>query len=907
MASFTSNPSQFNPYISQLPLIETMSKVGREKQAKYDQGIQRIQSQIDSVAGLEVIRDIDKQYLQSKMNDLGNNLKYVAAGDFSNYQLTNAVGGMVNKVSKDENIQNAVYSTMNHKKQLTAIEQARKNGEMAPENEQDYQKKFNAYYTSNKVGEQFSSKYTPYIDVNKKIIDIAKEVGIDEVTAQQLFQTDSAGKILTDKDGVPIYNPIMIEQHLKGKDPAKILNAFRNALTPADYNQLAITGRYMKGNLSEEQLAQEIRTNYSSNIKLVDGKLEELKLELLSENSKKEKDRAKIESIIAQGEFFRKQKFDLEASQKRDIGEIANNPDGVRASLYTSNYLAGMARSLASSTKETTSKINPHFEVNMRLNEFARQVAQDKIANQHWDLEQARKDREFAYKVDQDQKEFDAKYGPGPDDAIKEGVVTTSDKFAILNRVNEDYLAGVEELNSLNKTFALELFKTINPRNTGEHEDEYQKRLLQAMENAAASKGIELSDFVTQLSTEAVESWAVSETGIPLEFQDIVKNQRKLTQDLEVQQSRMQRIKARAKDEAEAQGAPSYAETISKIPAFDVRVGSDTITLSAQDQIDLVNAHPYAFNELWQLRIDKEQVAVREVAVERLTRKFGPEKLRKLENVLLGLTELPFGQRVAIEPFVMGRKGRGGLFDNRLGTAYDAINGDKANLAAEIEAKLYIEEGYVQQPISYALQRGKQNEDDFNKRVAAIVSTYSGVSDTKELLKAIISGKPYGAKVIASPGISDRQAVEYTLLVTTPSGDDIRLPIDAEKFQYLSGKQAPLNEAKPQIIDQLEEYGTTGKNGSSDPASAWFSNADFVNVKNVPYTVTGNFIESVGNPNNLIFRMYLHDKSGVNPPIVVTYDKPIPKKIKGAYNQALSNFASVITPAIIEQLNKTKQ
>ena len=49
MASFTDAIPQFNPYIQQLP-VEAMVKVGMEKQQRYDQGLQKIQSQIDQVA-----------------------------------------------------------------------------------------------------------------------------------------------------------------------------------------------------------------------------------------------------------------------------------------------------------------------------------------------------------------------------------------------------------------------------------------------------------------------------------------------------------------------------------------------------------------------------------------------------------------------------------------------------------------------------------------------------------------------------------------------------------------------------------------------------------------------------------------------------------------------------------------
>ena len=106
MASFTDNPqllTNFNPYVQQLP-VDAMREVGMYKQAKYDEGVQKIQTAIDNVAGLDVIRDVDKGYLQSKLNELGNNLKTVAAGDFSNFQLVNSTAGMANAIAKDDKV-----------------------------------------------------------------------------------------------------------------------------------------------------------------------------------------------------------------------------------------------------------------------------------------------------------------------------------------------------------------------------------------------------------------------------------------------------------------------------------------------------------------------------------------------------------------------------------------------------------------------------------------------------------------------------------------------------------------------------------------------------------------------------------------------------------------------------------
>ena len=60
MASFTDQISQFNPYVSRLPLIQEMASATQEKQQKYDQGVQKIQGYIDNIAGMEVVNETQK-------------------------------------------------------------------------------------------------------------------------------------------------------------------------------------------------------------------------------------------------------------------------------------------------------------------------------------------------------------------------------------------------------------------------------------------------------------------------------------------------------------------------------------------------------------------------------------------------------------------------------------------------------------------------------------------------------------------------------------------------------------------------------------------------------------------------------------------------------------------------------
>ena len=199
MASFTDQISQFNPYIQQLP-VDAMVKVGMQKQAQYDQGVQKIQGYIDNIAGMDVMRDVDKQHLQSKLNELGSRLKTVAAGDFSNAQLVNSVGGMAGQIVKDPYVQAAVYSYSNDNKNMKEMEKAKEKGELTPHAEYVYNLKRNTYLNNPNLKDDegkpitFSGKYIKGWDLDGNLIKAVDAVGDGEWTAQNIWKTVN-GKI----------------------------------------------------------------------------------------------------------------------------------------------------------------------------------------------------------------------------------------------------------------------------------------------------------------------------------------------------------------------------------------------------------------------------------------------------------------------------------------------------------------------------------------------------------------------------------------------------------------------------------------------------------------------------------------------------------------------------------------
>jgi len=904
MASYTDQIPQFNPYVAQLP-VEAMVAVGMEKQRRYDEGITKIQTQIDSIAGLDVVRDVDKNYLQSKINELGNKLKIVAAGDFSNYQLVNSVSGMTSQIVKDPNVQSAVYSTANHRKQLAAMEEARTKGALAPENEIDYQKQFNRYATSGKVGEQFNGKYTPYIDVNKKLYEIGKEVGLDEKTIPQLWQTDASGNILKDKDGLPIFNPVMAEKHLKGKDAGKLLAAFQAALTPADYNQLAITGRYQKGGLSPEQLNQEVKKNYTDNITMADGQIQNINLQLLKENAKNDKNKDLIKSLNEQKQMYENQKHTLQTSMQRDLETAITNPDAVRGNLYTNNYLSTMSRSLSTSTEETTYKVSPMFEVTMRQNEFNRQVQRDKISDQHWAIEQRREDRKELRESYKDQLELWTKYGIGTPPAgytgtrgLDEPIPVADNRFAIVAAVEDGFSLRMAQLNDANMSITREYFRAMTPKAPGQTDAEYEVSLSKAMESYALANGMsiksspdEINKFAAEFASRQLESWKKDETSVPRRFRELISQQNDLTKQISVQQAKMSDIKSRATQQAKDLGVyGDYEKIKAKIQETTIKTSLGDVRLSKEDVIDFANLHPEVHNIFKHFTVDDSQKSEMAAARQRLQTKYG-NRFAELEKRVYGIEQIVPGTEwseaaLNVNPVI--------------DRAAFEIGSSNFGKLAEIEAQMYIDEGFLQQPKSFPVLRGKENEYDINSRLSAIV-TKSGVDQKliDEALTAIDKGA--SSKVIASPGMTSNDPTTYYLQVK-----GIKVQIDEGDYVYLTKNPPMRAQDKPQVLDQIDHWGTSGLNGVSEPGSAWFSSSDFKNLKGVDYTATGNLRPDPANPNNLWFYLTLHFPDGTTEEI--EYDEPIPRINQDkTWNQSLNNLALGVTPVVIEQLRKSNK
>jgi len=416
MASFTDAISQFNPYVQQLP-VEAMVQVGMQKQAKYDEGVQKIQGYIDNIAGLDVIKSEHKQYLQSKLNQLGSDLRSVAAGDFSNQQLVNSVGGMASQIIKDPVIQTAVSSTQQVRKQMANREEAQKAGKSGIVNDWKLDQQINSWLSDKNINSSFTGKYRQYIDVDKKLYDIADKVeGLDS-SVDQPYKTDAAGNTLyfvldkegkpqigkdgrpittTPDKGTPIIDEAMKRITVKGKSAPKLLSNFLHGLNEDDMEQLKMNAEYHYQGSNLDALKKDLAINYNTQKKMMMTEAVDLDLELKTNANLSDAEKAKMQARIGD---INKQIKDgtldkTLASRLAQLSDPATSGQ-LKAQLYTENYLSSRAADISNLSYKQSIESNPYEQAQMRYKTLQATYDQMRQTDMHWRAD-------FEYKAKQD-------------------------------------------------------------------------------------------------------------------------------------------------------------------------------------------------------------------------------------------------------------------------------------------------------------------------------------------------------------------------------------------------------------------------------------------------------------------------------------------------------------------------
>jgi hypothetical protein len=800
MASWTDAITQFNPYVSTLP-VEAMVKVGMEKQRRYDEGYAKIQAQIDQVAGLDVIRDVDKNYLQSKLNELGGRLKTFAASDFSNYQLVNSVAGMAKQVASDEDVQNAVASTTAYRKEMKRMEEAKANGKSNVANEDLFITQTSSWLSGKSVKDKFNAKYTPYTDVFKKLGEIATSVGEDSTIVQQLFQTDKNGNPILDKKGNLQYNDVMAETLLKGKDKNKLLQAFQTGLNADDYRQLSISGRYSLKGRSKEELSKDLIDGFTNYEKVETQRkdfIQDKIVELKTKGGDKNMISALENQVLQIDENVKKRKNSLE-------GLLSADEDTLKGSIYTNNYLDTL--SSAFSTKETYTKYmkNPAVEMmmdreKMKLEANKFRLEQDKFTYQQ--LEDV-KDREFqTWKalfekglVDEKGKPTGAGLYTGPARDLPILDQTNSLYFTdqFKTGLDEDTKAqfGMYEKVAV-ADWMVKNSSKINP-NTGKG---YTEAEMKQQIGAHAKKlGMSYNDYVVLQGQKATDKYnSTKGQYLGAEFAQTFQSINELGQTIGIKKKQM---------DAEADYISKNAAGFTPTDLKNSKVGKMKILTSKGSQIelsegDVIDLAKYMYHYKTDPNVPKffDSKAVRDdakSAEQRLIRKYGQDGFNQ---IVTNSGYDPGGSTMSMWNMrtVGGKRNilTGETYGAPLTNAINLLKNNDYKQSLKLREEYYKGISQVGVPKGVVLYKDKsETKEHLASALASIASDYSGIDSEYATIASLANEDKAQFQINITPAASRYGKNTYELQVTKPDGSIITKPIKEKDYTYLTGKQAP--------------------------------------------------------------------------------------------------------------------
>lgn len=377
MASFTDIIPQFTPYREQVP-VQALVEVGMEKQRRYDEGLQKIQANIENISGLPVGNSADKAYLQSSLNSLGSKLKSVAGGDFSNYQLVNSVGGMANQIIKDPVIQTAVKSAAWYKKQSEEMEKAISEGKSSQSNIWDFNEKSSKWLNAEKAGQAFNDRYTPYVDVQKQWMEVMKGLHSDLKEVDIPYERNPDGSIN--------YNRTAAAMQKISKETvssAKIENALRASLSPDQLNQLSIDGRYQFRNLdTPEKLEVYSKSRFNQQIASNNDLIKQLEgVKNLSKSNSDEYIKAEnaIKSLSSLNQ-------DLNNQLSEELELMRQDPDLAKSTIYKNGAITQFAKAFSWEHNKENLLANPVLAAEHWEKEYALDRAQFNLSvkSQNW-------------------------------------------------------------------------------------------------------------------------------------------------------------------------------------------------------------------------------------------------------------------------------------------------------------------------------------------------------------------------------------------------------------------------------------------------------------------------------------------------------------------------------------------
>jgi hypothetical protein len=170
MANYVGAITNYNPYIQQIP-TEAYMKVGMYKEQQYQAGVQKVQENIDKIAGLDIANEGGRQYLRSRVDELTNTLNKYSHVDFSNPNNVTQLTSLAKPLYQDENIVNDVINTGIYRKWQKEASDAFKAGKMMIGQYTREATDASVWLNSQSAGAQYTGRQNANTATKKDLVD----------------------------------------------------------------------------------------------------------------------------------------------------------------------------------------------------------------------------------------------------------------------------------------------------------------------------------------------------------------------------------------------------------------------------------------------------------------------------------------------------------------------------------------------------------------------------------------------------------------------------------------------------------------------------------------------------------------------------------------------------------------
>lgn len=898
MASFTDKPMAFNPYVQELP-VDDYVRVGMEKQQQYNQGVATVKAADEQIAGLDVAKDEDRKYLNSRLAQLQSETNRVAGGDFSKAQLVNGLTGLARTIGNDKIIKGAVVSTQQFRKGQQQIAEAKTSGKgYGVENEAMFNKQAADWMNDKQAGSSFSGSYTPYVDVKKKVLDVIKAFAPESTLTEMPFVTDTQGNVKLDANGQPQLDRAMVERTVKGRDASALANAIHQSLDENDIRQLGISGWYHYRNYTPEDFKGVI----DANTKARGEQLIQHRNSLRIDKTLNPSDADYQQGIDDQMSLVDQGLENINKDYTTSIKSLAADPEGFKGQFYTNNFVDGISK--AFSPQSISEKIveSPKYKAYQEDRKFQLDVDKFNLEKEKF---QAEKDGLIGNGKTTKKTKADGTPISGDDYPLDPSTVSTPTEYTFQDATTDK----IKERDGLVTSLMGNIMGTGN--------------LVTMHENAGASSktgGMDINAMNGYFYEQMAKSWK-NGAEVPQELQTAVHKINQLNKEIDINKTYLSTIKAKADKLYSGVDATSLANSaqggtvkISKVDvqaaqsnpiSYMVPIGTfigawmaskeSSVDLNQQDILNLAiirkNADP--------LLTSVEGKRARLDAIAALNKKYGEETSDQLAESVTNFKRTPF------------------FSDKAANVDLSSVN-DQINKVASLvdtqkykDRQKYISDQLSQsqllgKPIAYDLTTGEPKDGrNVANQLTNIIVNKSQAIDGKDIpdqskMKEILNDKAGVSFQIVRQPKGDLNDAQYQVIMSSKGASgSAKLPLTQRQAESLLGEKFDTTDTdlvKTKIMNSVATDGKRTTNPSNDPMNAYYNPDTFKNVDETKYTMAGDISEDILNLGNYFATVYIKPKNG---------EKWVKKELKAGGGKplaAVQQYIAQLNTANVEQL-----